>query len=96
MVFALQVLLQQAMPSFWLATPQSIPQVAGEKPRHKAYHKSLEKSGNEHDGVQTHRALDNVVLHEVGVMVEVGSCSVSSEERDANGMTALLRAASVI
>ena len=54
-------------------------------PRHKEYHKSLEKSKNEQDG---QHALGSLVIHEDA---DSGTCSV--ESRDSDGRTALLRAA---
>jgi ankyrin repeat protein len=64
-------------------------------PRHKAYHKSLEESKHEQGSHNDMRqALGSLVIHDDGVStVNGGSCPISREERDINGMTALLRAA---
>ena len=60
-------------------------------PRHKEYHKSIEKSRGKHDkDVQS--GIGSLMLREVEASAEPGSVSV--EEKDSNGMTALLRAAS--
>ena len=58
-------------------------------PCHKEYHKSLEKERDKGSQHMQH-ALGSLALHDDGAVAKAGS----GEEIDANGMTALLRAAS--
>ena len=58
-------------------------------PCHKEYHKSLEKERDKGSQHMQH-ALGSLALHDDGGVAKAGS----GEEIDANGMTALLRAAS--
>ncbi len=61
-------------------------------PRHKEYHKSLEKEKDKQGSRHDQHALGSLVLHDDGAMGEGGSWP--GETKDGNGMTALLRAAS--
>ena len=61
-------------------------------PRHKKYHKMLEKEKDKQGIQHAQHALDSLILHDDGAMGEASSCP--GEAKDGNGMTALLRAAS--